>query len=322
MAETWDEAKPAGSRDPKLGDDDIREFKRAIRERLAEDHWFSATENPAYGAGGGYAIGKHKFLTLKQYNTAKTTLSDEISFRCKDVSGSKEVIMTPPSAGTDRQITKNGGQNLAIVAGDLTAGIITEGYIGTGAVTNAKLGADCVTAAKIGDDQVNSSHLANNSVLTAMIADGNVTPAKIQSSSITATQMANDAITPAKTSHGFVPVLTMPYPLREFEQAGPDWVAQFVIKVKMPSGPTAINGICNIHSNNGSVNGYCRIGIGSTYSGTAQRANLTYSWVAFPSSLNCSALTPGTTYTLTVYLNAATSSAYRGYLDGICLWWE
>lgn len=38
---TWDtsfEAKPAGSRSPKYGDDDIREHKQAVRERIAKEH--------------------------------------------------------------------------------------------------------------------------------------------------------------------------------------------------------------------------------------------------------------------------------------------
>jgi len=38
---TWDtsfEAKPAGSRSPKYGDDDIREHKEAVRERIAKEH--------------------------------------------------------------------------------------------------------------------------------------------------------------------------------------------------------------------------------------------------------------------------------------------
>ena len=179
-----------------------------------------------------------------------------------------------------------------------------------------------MTASKIGDDQVDSSHLANNSVLAAMIADGNVTPAKIQTGSLTATQIADDAITPAKTSHGFVPVLTMPYPLREFSALGPNWIAQFVIRVKMPSGPTTITGNCNIRSSNGSINAYCRFGIGAAYSGTAARQSSSYGWTAFASALDVSGLTPGTVYTLTVELTAQQSSAYTGYLDGISLWWE
>lgn len=38
---TWNtsfEAKPAGSRSPKYGDDDIREHKEAVRERVAKEH--------------------------------------------------------------------------------------------------------------------------------------------------------------------------------------------------------------------------------------------------------------------------------------------
>lgn len=56
--ETWDEEKPAGSRARSLGDDDIREFKRAIRERLAADHEFADDES------GDDNIGYHKKATL------------------------------------------------------------------------------------------------------------------------------------------------------------------------------------------------------------------------------------------------------------------
>jgi len=56
--ETWDETKPAGSRARSLGDDDIREFKAAIRERLATDHNFLADET------GVTTIGYHSKVTL------------------------------------------------------------------------------------------------------------------------------------------------------------------------------------------------------------------------------------------------------------------
>ena len=55
---TWDETKPAGSRARSLGDDDIREFKYAIRERLATDHEFADDES------GNDNIGYHKWMTL------------------------------------------------------------------------------------------------------------------------------------------------------------------------------------------------------------------------------------------------------------------
>jgi hypothetical protein len=56
--DTWDEAKPSGSRDTSLGDDDIREFKRGIRERLAIDHEAVADE------AGNVNVGYHKKATL------------------------------------------------------------------------------------------------------------------------------------------------------------------------------------------------------------------------------------------------------------------
>ena len=64
MAETWDETKPAGSRSPALGDDDIREFKVAIRERLAADHDFEASESPAFGAAGSTLVAENRITRL------------------------------------------------------------------------------------------------------------------------------------------------------------------------------------------------------------------------------------------------------------------
>ena len=41
---SWDETKPDGDRDIPLGDDDIREFKQQVRERLEIDHHALASE--------------------------------------------------------------------------------------------------------------------------------------------------------------------------------------------------------------------------------------------------------------------------------------
>ena len=57
-SKSWDEDKPANTRNISLGDDDIREFKYAIRERLAKDHQFAADET-----GDSY-IGWHKQVSL------------------------------------------------------------------------------------------------------------------------------------------------------------------------------------------------------------------------------------------------------------------
>ncbi len=55
---THDETSPAGSRAISLGDDDIRDFKYEIRERLATDHKFSADET------GITTIGYHQRCTF------------------------------------------------------------------------------------------------------------------------------------------------------------------------------------------------------------------------------------------------------------------
>lgn len=124
MAETWDETKPAGSRNPIFGDDDFREHKRAERERLAEDHEFTSIESPAFGEAGS-KIGKHRYVTLLETSGDKTTLENEICILAKDVSGQPEIYIVPESGGTGVQITRNGG-NLnvsSIFDDDLWTGI-------------------------------------------------------------------------------------------------------------------------------------------------------------------------------------------------------
>jgi hypothetical protein len=121
MAETWDEDKPAGSRSPTLGDDDIRELKRALRERLAEDHQFEGAEDPAFGAVGGYQVGKHNFVTLLEQASDKVTLENEVAMEAKDLSGSPEVYLVPESAGTPLLITRGNVSKLnAITANNGT----------------------------------------------------------------------------------------------------------------------------------------------------------------------------------------------------------
>jgi len=75
---TWDETKPAGSRDRSLGDDDIREFKAAIRERLATDHEFAADET------GSSVIGYHKKVTLTKRGSNEAAVNDAYILFSKD----------------------------------------------------------------------------------------------------------------------------------------------------------------------------------------------------------------------------------------------
>jgi hypothetical protein len=101
---TWDETKPAGSRARSLGDDDIRDFKRDIRERLAIDHQFVNDET------GDATVGYHKKVTLKT-TTNPTAVADTGILFCKDVAGKAELHFIDES-GAVIQITSGGALKL------------------------------------------------------------------------------------------------------------------------------------------------------------------------------------------------------------------
>lgn len=107
MAETWDETKPAGSRNPLLGDDDIREFKRAMRERLAFDHEFTSTESPAFGAANS-KIGTHNSVRLNEQASAPVTIANQGAIYAKEASSVTELFMRGESDATEKQLTRGG----------------------------------------------------------------------------------------------------------------------------------------------------------------------------------------------------------------------
>jgi hypothetical protein len=100
--ETHDETKPAGTRARSLGDDDIREFKRTIRERLAIDHQFAADES------GNSAIGTHKKITFSETQASDPTAYDDCGYLyIKTVSGQKELFWMDDN-GNVVQLTTGG----------------------------------------------------------------------------------------------------------------------------------------------------------------------------------------------------------------------
>ena len=85
--ETWDETKPSGGRNINLGDNDITEFKRGIRERLATDHCFLADET------GETKIGLHKKVSFYTPLTSDPTAEANVfHFYSKDASGKVELF--------------------------------------------------------------------------------------------------------------------------------------------------------------------------------------------------------------------------------------
>lgn len=100
--EPWDISKPAGSRDISLGDDDFREFKRAITERFGEDHEFQSDET------GNSNIGYHKKVTLTKRSTDPDAVVDAGIFYTKDTGSGQMEAFFIDEAGNICQLTKRG----------------------------------------------------------------------------------------------------------------------------------------------------------------------------------------------------------------------
>jgi hypothetical protein len=101
FVKTWDEAAPAGTRSISLGDDDIRDFKYAIRERLAVDHNVYADES------GQTNVGAHNKVTLVEQGSDPSSAANTGKVYTKDVGGITELYYID-SAGTVQQLTSDG----------------------------------------------------------------------------------------------------------------------------------------------------------------------------------------------------------------------
>ncbi len=133
--ETHDEDKPDGGRARSLGDDDIREFKRAIRERLAQDHQF-------YDSETGYAnVGTHKKVTFSETQVADPSTYDDCgSLYIKTVSEVKELFFKD-SAGNVTQLTSGGYLQYSSIRWPNNTNIVAKNAAGSGTVNLIKANA-------------------------------------------------------------------------------------------------------------------------------------------------------------------------------------
>lgn len=102
----WSEASPAGSDPVSLGDNEIRQLKLDLRERLNTDHWWPSTDD----ANTGY----HRQVTLPEQASDPTTLANGGIIYTKDVSSLTEAFYRD-SAGTVIQLTSAGKLNLSVL---------------------------------------------------------------------------------------------------------------------------------------------------------------------------------------------------------------
>lgn len=100
FVETWDETKPAGTRDLSLGDDDIREFKRAIRERLAfGGMYFPSTDDSS--------AGEFNYIRFREQSSNPTAVADKFFLFTKTAS-SKANLFFEDEDGNVMQCTDGG----------------------------------------------------------------------------------------------------------------------------------------------------------------------------------------------------------------------
>lgn len=116
FSKVWNELKPAGTDSPSLGDDEIRDFKTAIRERLGVEHKFYASE------AGRTDVGRHADGFCRAHHLVpNAVLSDKI-------------------------------MDGAVTTPKITDGAILEAKLGFSCVSTEKLKDNAVTTTKIHPD--------------------------------------------------------------------------------------------------------------------------------------------------------------------------
>jgi hypothetical protein len=129
---SYDETKPAGTRDVNLGDNDICELKTQIREVIGQDHKMESS-------GQASDWGFHNFCTLLVQTTI-TLLANAFKLYSKDVS-TKAELHGKDEDGNEIQITSGGkilGDNVRL---SNNANLTAKDAAGTGTVNLIKANA-------------------------------------------------------------------------------------------------------------------------------------------------------------------------------------
>lgn len=123
FVKTWDETFPSDTQYASLGAKDIRDLTYAIRERLAIDHYFLATE------AGDVKIGHHKSATFTDQTADLAAVANSVRLYGKTVDGKIELFLVMAD-GTVVQITKggllNGASFDALASIPAAAGVIPD----------------------------------------------------------------------------------------------------------------------------------------------------------------------------------------------------
>ena len=103
FVDSLDVTQPPGSQARSLGDDRIREMRRALVERLDVDHFFETVANLVDGANVGY----HRKATLLEQGSDPSSLADALILYAKQAGSYAELHGRHENAGV-KQLTLNG----------------------------------------------------------------------------------------------------------------------------------------------------------------------------------------------------------------------
>lgn len=334
FAETWNEGTPASTESPTMGDDRIRELKRAMRERLAEDHIFESSEGTPFGTTGSQ-IGRHKMVRLKAQTSDPYTLADELVLYTKLVDTGTELFLRPHSDGTVLQLTAGNGGYLrseALAAtlisktlsnptltGTITnSGTITGGTISGAAIVGGTRSGGTMTGSTLAGTTTNSGTISGGTISNPTISGGSmsgvsmpnqVNSGAIQDGQVQSADIGAKAVGISKLEAGAV---MLPFYMSENDYAIELSYSQAAIKsyrVYIPSDATSIVMSARIGSFI-ETNSYARFSVAGNYSSTATYPPGT-SWQQ--TTLNVSALSGWQTITVYAWSESGNLSAIQGY---------
>ena len=132
LTNPFDTSTPAGSDDPKAGDDRIRELKDALVEREGQDHYWPASGTVYDDDDCGF----HSKVTLLEQGSAPASKANAGRLYTKDDGGDTELYYKDDS-GNEIQVTEDGAlkSTSVFVTGDLLLSSVTTAHSGWTNVT-------------------------------------------------------------------------------------------------------------------------------------------------------------------------------------------
>lgn len=251
---------PAGSSDPKLGDDYIRYQAQATAELIAVDHWMGVNGSVAGDETTGYdedAAGQHVKITFYESITAPTPVGSKSHLYMNG-----DELYYQDDTNTAKQITKEGQLNIVDADGAV---------LKAGAQTIADLKTFSTIPKIPTDDPTADAEVVSKVYMAAQLAT--ISDSKIK----VGTYSGDNAVTQAITGVGFQPdaLMVLPHSGNNYMDVYVKTSAMGIYAKWMPSNTGWLaDQIISLDADGFTV------GDGSTYQNALNLSGITYSYIA------------------------------------------